>query len=187
MSGREDGLQISNFGLLISTKLKKTQLASLSQTNFVENKKSGAGGGTRTPTSIRKTDFHTSYDFRRLLNGVCGLDYPFTIALALGAARLVSTPSKPYRIVRSSLARDYQFKGFPEFEQFYIHCFQGRTQKFKSVASTDSATPAHPRVYQFFPISPTANFRLSSKITLSFKTLPRSQAGVLDTDEDIVT
>ncbi len=25
----------------------------------------GAGGGTRTPTSLRKTDFHTSYGFRR--------------------------------------------------------------------------------------------------------------------------
>jgi len=28
---------------------------------------------------------------------VWGLDYPFTIALALGAARLVSTPSQPFR------------------------------------------------------------------------------------------
>ena len=27
--------------------------------------------------------------------GVCGLDYPFTVAFALGAARLVSTPSRP--------------------------------------------------------------------------------------------
>lgn len=27
--------------------------------------------------------------------GVCGLDYPFTVAFAVGAARLVSTPSQP--------------------------------------------------------------------------------------------
>ena len=38
------------------------------------------------------------------LRAVCGLDYPFTLAVgALGAARLVSTPS---RFVPASLARD---------------------------------------------------------------------------------
>lgn len=49
------------------------------------------------------TDFLTSYGFRRpvftpsALRRVCGLDYPFAVAAicisALGAARLVSTPS----------------------------------------------------------------------------------------------
>jgi hypothetical protein len=49
-------------------------------------------------------DFHAVYGFRRpdvaLLEGsrqVCGLDYPFTLprkVRSLGAARLVSTPSR---------------------------------------------------------------------------------------------
>jgi len=42
------------------------------------------------------TDFLTIYGFRRARESrVCGLDYPFTVAkfFALGAARLVSTPS----------------------------------------------------------------------------------------------
>jgi len=47
--------------------------------------KGGAGGGTRTLTSVSSTDFHTVYGFRRpaLALGsamqVCGLDYPFTV------------------------------------------------------------------------------------------------------------
>jgi hypothetical protein len=38
------------------------------------------------------TDFHTTSAFAAAV-GVRGLDYPFTVALAVGAARLVSTPS----------------------------------------------------------------------------------------------
>ncbi len=49
---------------------------------------------------------------------ICGLDYPFTLASALGAARLVSTPSP-----RWGLARDCHLRGFPDFEQFYIQGF----------------------------------------------------------------
>jgi hypothetical protein len=37
--------------------------------------------------------FSYHFDFRRRRLGVCGLDYTFTVAFALGAARLVSTPS----------------------------------------------------------------------------------------------
>ena len=48
---------------------------------------------------------------------VCGLDYPFTIAFAVGAARLVSTPSL------SGLARDCHVRGFPEFGQFCVSGF----------------------------------------------------------------
>jgi len=64
--------------------------------------KGGAGGGTRTPTALRPTDFLTIYGFRRpalMMRGasgpVRGLDYPFALTSfeALGAARLVSTPS----------------------------------------------------------------------------------------------
>src|SRR5208283_2980433 len=54
----------------------------------------GAGGRTRTGTGLLPTDFHTNYGFRRR-DCVCGLDYTFTIAFAVGAARLVSTPSPP--------------------------------------------------------------------------------------------
>jgi len=54
--------------------------------------------------------------------GVCGLDYTFTMASALGAARLVSTPSP------RGLARDCHLKGFPDFGQFYVAGFPARTQ-----------------------------------------------------------
>ena len=51
---------------------------------------------------LSPADFHAVYGFRRpdalkLLCPVCGLDYPFTLLRKirrLGAARLVSTPSR---------------------------------------------------------------------------------------------
>src|ERR1019366_2505686 len=61
---------------------------------------------------------------------VCGLDYPFTLPRkirGLGAARLVSTPSRTDAF-RPGLARDCHFTGFPEFEQFCIAGFPTRTQ-----------------------------------------------------------
>jgi hypothetical protein len=45
---------------------------------------------------------------------------------SLGAARLVSTPSK--RLSLSGLARDCHLTGFPEFEQFYTLGFPEGTQ-----------------------------------------------------------
>ena len=62
--------------------------------------------------------------------GVCGLDYPFTVALAVGAARLVSTPSRREHVVRPGLARDCHFTGLPEFEQFCIAGFPASIQVF---------------------------------------------------------
>ena len=93
------------------------------------------------------TDFLTNYGFRRRPSGVCGLDYPFTLASALGAARLVSTPSprEPW-----GLARDCHVKGFPEFEQFCIGGFPPSTQPIKSVAST-----IPPRPHAALPITET--------------------------------
>jgi len=54
---------------------------------------------------LSPADFHTVYGFRRPNvtplkdpRQVCGLDYPFTLLRklrSLGAARLVSTPSRP--------------------------------------------------------------------------------------------
>ena len=78
-------------------------------------------------------------------SGVCGLDYPFTLSRIasgdLGAARLVSTPSRTDAF-RPGLARDCHFKGFPEFEQFCIPGFPESTQVWlKCVASTISPRP----------------------------------------------
>src|SRR5258708_26528063 len=58
-----------------------------------------------------------------------------------GAARLVSTPSRPFR---AGLARDRHVTGFPDFEQFCTAGFPTGTQvlSLKSDASADSATPA---------------------------------------------
>jgi hypothetical protein len=44
------------------------------------------------PASLAAADFLTTIAFATF--SVCGLDYTFTIARALGARRLVSTPSK---------------------------------------------------------------------------------------------
>ena len=66
---------------------------------------------------LSPADFHTVYGFRRPdvkpiedSRQVCGLDYPFTVLRklrSLGAARLVSTPS---RLVSPGLARDCHFR-----------------------------------------------------------------------------
>jgi len=58
-----------------------------------KNKENGADGGTWTRMGLRPRDFHANYNFRCRLSDVCGLDYPFTLAFAVGATRLVSTPS----------------------------------------------------------------------------------------------
>lgn len=47
---------------------------------------------------------------------------------ALGAARLVSTPSQGPPSRPQGLARDRHVRGFPEFEQFYVADFPARTQ-----------------------------------------------------------
>ena len=44
--------------------------------------------------SYPATAFAATHRFR---DGVWGLDYPFTVAAAVGAARLVSTPSRPFQ------------------------------------------------------------------------------------------
>ena len=56
---------------------------------------------------------------------VRGLDYPFTLAAALGAARLVSTPSR----CRAWLG--IAIEGFPDFEQFCIASFPASTQTIR--------------------------------------------------------
>jgi len=110
------------------------------------------GRGDLNPHGQSPTDFLTSYGFRRHDAGpkaVGALFVVWTIPSpcrpegGLGAARLVSTPSCLGK--EAGLARDRHAKGFPEFEQFYVARFRARTRigAFKSVASTDFATPAH--------------------------------------------
>ena len=89
------------------------------------------------------TDFLTSYGFRRRQYGVCGLDYPFTLAFALGAARLVSTPSR----CRAWLG--IAISGSPDFEQFCTSGFPEGTQ----IESSPLRLPIPPRPH---PIPSTA-------------------------------
>ena len=72
--------------------------------------------GLEPSRAFGSTDFRTVYGFRRpdLFQAaqVCGLDYPFALPLrGLGAARLVSTPSRNDGFSPGS-ARDYHFR-FP--------------------------------------------------------------------------
>src|SRR5712671_3381530 len=104
----------------------------------------GAGGGTRTLTGLPPTDFRTSYGFRRrqapsyepwrLWSGLSLHPSGF----ALGAARLVSTPSRFRAWLGIAIA------GFPDFEQFCTVGFPAGTQSFKSVASTVPPRPRTP-------------------------------------------
>jgi hypothetical protein len=83
---------------------------------------------------VSPVDFLTRYSFRcprrmralrRANDGLgSGLSlHPIAgIVCNLGAARLVSTPSRP-SFLRPGLARDCHAKGFPDFEQFYIGGF----------------------------------------------------------------
>ncbi len=115
---------VDNYALDTALSLQKGNVRSI----FYAWHRFGADGGTRTPTGFRPTDFRTSYGFHRprFDRRVCGLDYPFTLSRHkgrdLGAARLVSTPSRPGS-PDPGLARDCHLTGFPEFEQFYIAGF----------------------------------------------------------------
>jgi hypothetical protein len=52
----------------------------------------GSGGGTRTHTVLRPTDFLTTITFVTFYLEFCGLDFTLTIAFALGSCRQASTP-----------------------------------------------------------------------------------------------
>src|SRR5580693_9977771 len=106
---------------------------------------------------LSPADFHTVYGFRRpdakLLSSrqVCGLDYPFTLPRklrSLGAARLVSTPS---RLVSLRAWLGIAIRGFPEFEQFCIAGFPASTQVF--LKSAAYAIPPRPRGLFHFQLS----------------------------------
>ena len=100
-------------------------------------------------------DFLAIYGFRRPCGTarvarafrVCGLDYPFAVRAECAFGVFRRCPSSLYTFPVRGLARDYQSKGFPEFEQFYVAGFPARTQVgLESAASASSATPAWPRL-----------------------------------------
>lgn len=120
----------------------------------------GAGGRNRTGTRFPPTDFLTSYGFRRRLAwrpqgafpstraitrpDVCGLDYPFAMARrtqALGAARLVSTPSRPR--IRGRLGSGSPVKGSPNLSSSTSRVSRRRTQVLFS--SSPLRLPVSPR------------------------------------------
>lgn len=77
-------------------------------------------GGLEPPLPCGKRIFLPTATFVAPSRGLWpGLSLHLSIS-ALGAARLVSTPS---RSRRPGLARDCHFKGFPEFERFYATGF----------------------------------------------------------------
>ena len=95
-------------------------------------------GGLEPPQVSRPYGFSYHFGFRRRAGpagAVRGLDYPFALSATalgkegadVGAARLVSTPSAG-PIGSGGLARDYQERGFPEFEQFCIADFPASTR-----------------------------------------------------------
>ena len=82
--------------------------------------------GLEPAQAFRPYGFSYHFGFRRRpTQDVRGLDYTFTVAgvAALGAARLVSTPSR----LRAWLG--IAFAGFPDFEQFCIKRFRLSTQE----------------------------------------------------------
>jgi len=113
------------------------------------------------------TDFHTTSAFAATQNGRSwsGLSLHLGVA-ALGAARLVSTPSR----CRAWLG--IASEGFPEFEQFYIGSFPPSTQSLKSGASTIPPRPRTPELYPN-PIGLLSPVRLP--------VLPRGHSGRSDT------
>src|ERR1041384_3774635 len=80
----------------------------------------------------------------KLLHPVCGLDYPFTISLmirALGAARLVSTPSRPE--LRRAWLGIATMRRFPRIWAVLHRQFLGEHSSVAQVRCVcHSATPA---------------------------------------------
>ena len=107
----------------------------------------GAGGGTRTPTGLPPTDFRTSYGFRRRRIGVCGLDYPFTVA-----TRLRCCPSSlytfPNKFLTLGLGSGLPCQRFPRIWAVLRPRFpEAHSNCFKSVASTVPPRPRNRSIY----------------------------------------
>jgi len=77
------------------------------------------------PHGLAACGFSYHFGFHRPAGRVRGLDYTFTIPYeGLGAARLVSTPSRK----RFQAWLGIAISGFPDFEQFYTVGFPMGTQ-----------------------------------------------------------
>lgn len=115
----------------------------------------GAGDRTRTGKPVKAADFRHTASFKA---GVaCAMPFVrwtmpspsragFTCCpCALGAPRLVSTPSSrmPRGLARRCL--DARIRGFAEFEGFCTDRFRPGTQSFKSAMFTNFITPARGR------------------------------------------
>src|SRR5579864_1934847 len=103
-------------------------------------------GGLEPPRAFGPTDFRTSYDLRRRLGALAprrlwsGLSLHPGVA-ALGAARLVSTPSRRRAWLGIAVT------GFPEFGQFCIGGFPPSTQ----TPSSPLRLPIPPRPHHRLP------------------------------------
>jgi len=116
---------------------------------------------------LSPADFLTVYGFRRpdarpleTSRQVCGLDYPFTLLWkfwSLGAARLVSTPSRLHYI--SGLGSGLPFKGSPNLSSSASPVSQTSTQVF--LKSAAYAIPPRPRVAVLLMIWHVARFYTS--------------------------
>lgn len=98
------------------------------------------GGGIRTLTSIRSTDFHTTTIFTAFT--VCGLDFLFTVPLGLGAPCKASTLARGY----SLLARDCHqpcLLRFPRISGVHLYSFLYKAQIVKVRGVYHSTTPAY--------------------------------------------
>src|SRR6266576_2432134 len=119
---------------------------------------------------LSPADFHAVYGFRRpdmkLIEGsrqVCGLDYPFTISRkprGLGAARLVSTPS---RLVLTGLGSGLPFKVSPNLSSSASPVSQTSTQVF--LKSAAYAIPPRPRAAVLLMIGHVARFYTSASLS----------------------
>jgi hypothetical protein len=96
-------------------------------------------GGLEPPRPIRVCGFSYHFDFRRPDKQVRGLDYPFTMPPNgdLGAARLVSTPSRT-----SGLGSGLPLKVSPTLSSSAPPVSLAGTQFLKSAVSADFTTPA---------------------------------------------
>src|SRR6266849_852959 len=116
---------------------------------------------------LSPADFHTVYGFRRpdvaLLESsrqVCGLDYPFTIPRklrSLGAARLVSTPSRLECL--SGLGSGLPVEVSPNLSSSASPVSQASTQVF--LKSAAYAIPPRPRAAVLLMIGHVARFYTS--------------------------
>ena len=113
---------------------------------------------------LSPADFHANYGFRRPnvtpLEGsrqVCGLDYPFTLPRnirSLGAARLVSTPSRLECL--SGLGSGLPFEVSPNLSSSASPVSQASTQVF--LKSAAYAIPPRPRAAVLLMIGHVARF-----------------------------